>query len=355
MGYAHNFDLSNHGRILLLWDMHKVDVDIILTTEQYIHCRVCCRISGRGFLVTFVYGLHSIVTRRPLWEALSDLGDTISEAWMIMGDFNSFLSIHEKQGGSPVTNHEMRDMQIFTQACGLVDLRSVGCRLTWSNGTVSCKLDRALVNSFWLMEDFDAYAEFTAPGCLSDHSCTIVHTLAKDRAPNRPFKFLNMWTLHKDFLKVVGDSWAAPVIGNAQFILKTMFRLKKCLRELNKNHFGHITEKAKRAKDELMEIQKGILDGGPIPSEYSHVRKKTTLLMEAERQFFQQRAKNVYLRNSDKCTKFFHDVVKRNNKRNAIIMLKKRDEEQTTSLGEVAEEFIDYFHGLLGQKEVCAE
>ncbi|XP_042401070.1 uncharacterized protein LOC121991112 [Zingiber officinale] len=297
MGYAHNFDLSNHGRILLLWDMHKVDVDIILTTEQYIHCRVCCRISSRRFLVTFVYGLHSIVTRRPLWEALSDLGDSISEAWMIMGDFNSFLSIHEKQGGSPVTNHEMRDMQIFAQVCGLVDLRSIGCHLTWSNGNVS----------------------------------------SKDCAPNRPFKFLNMWTLHKDFLKVVGDSWAAPVIGNAQFILKTkLFRLKKCLRELNKNHFGHISKKARRAKDELVEIQKDILDGGPIPSDYSHVRKKTTLLMEAERQFYQQRAKNVYLRSSDKCTKFCHDVVKRNNKRNAIIMLKKRDREQTTSLGEVS-------------------
>ncbi|XP_074560786.1 uncharacterized protein LOC141816966 [Curcuma longa] len=287
MGYAHNFDCSNHGRILLLWDLQKVDMDIIMTTKQYIHCHVRCRISNRGFLVTYVYGLHSIVTRRPLWEALMDLGDNISNAWMLMGDFNSFLSIHDKQ-------------------------------------------------------DFDAYAEFTAPGCLSDHSCTIVHTLAKDRPPNRAFKFLNMWTLHGDFLKVVGDSWAAPVMGNAQFILKTkLFRLKKCLRELNKKHFGHISEKARRAKEELEEMQRGILDGGPSPLEYSHVRKKVTLLAEAERQFYQQRAKNTYLRSSDKCTKFFHDVVKRNNKRNAIIMLKKRDGEQTTSIFEVAEEFVD--------------
>ncbi|XP_074570567.1 uncharacterized protein LOC141827233 [Curcuma longa] len=308
----------------------------------------------RSFFVTFVYGLHSIVTRRPLWDALVDLGDNITDAWMVMGDFNSYLSIDEKKGGSPVTNHELRDMQNFTQVCGLVDLRSIGCRFTWTNGNVSCKLDRALVNSFWLMADFDAFAEFTAPGCLSDHSCTIVHTMSKDRPPNRAFKFINMWALHEDFEKIVKDSWAAPIQGHAQYILKgKMFRLKRCLRELNKNNFGHISEKAKRAKEELEEVQRSILDGGPPPIEYTQIRKKANLLIEAERQFYQQRAKNVYLKSADKCTKFFHDVVKRNNKRNAIITLKKRNGDQTTSINEVAEEFVDYFHGLLGKKEAC--
>ncbi|XP_042410124.1 uncharacterized protein LOC121999519 [Zingiber officinale] len=243
-----------------------------------------------------------------------------------MGDFNSFLSIDEKKGGSPVTNHEMRDMQIFAQACGLVDLRSIRCRFTWSNGNVSCKLDTALVNSFWLMADYDAYAEFTAPGCLSDHSCTIVHTLAKDRPPDKDFKFINMWTLHEDFEKIVKDSWAVPMQGKAQYILKAkMFRLKRCLRELHKNKIGHISEKAKKAKEELEEVQRSSLDGGPTPMGYTHIRKKANLLAEAERQFYQQRAKNVYLKSADKCTKFFHDMVKRNNKRNAIITLKKRN------------------------------
>ncbi|XP_042472114.1 uncharacterized protein LOC122054743 [Zingiber officinale] len=352
MGHTHNFHLSNHGRILLIWDLHKVDMDIVMTTNQYIHCHIRCRISSRSFFVTFVYDLHSIVTRRSLWEALVDLGDNIANVWMVMGDFNLFLSIDEKKDGFPVTNHEMRDMQIFTQACGLVDLRSIGCLFTWSNGNVSCKLDRALVNSFWLMTDFDAYAEFTAPGCLLDHSCTIVHTLSKDRPLNRPFKFINMWPLHEDFEKVVKDSWAANIQGNAQYVLKAkMFHLKRCLRELNKNNFGHISEKAKREKEELEEVQRNILDGGPTPMEYTHIRKKANLLAKAERQFYQQMAKNVYLKSADKCTKSFHDVVKRNNKRNAIITLKKRNRDQTTSINEVAEEFVDYFHGLLGKKE----
>lgn len=44
---------------------------------------------------------------------------------------------------------------------------------------------------------------------------------------------------------------------------------------------------------------------------------------DAKRMFYQQRAKSTYLRSSDRCTQFFHDVVKRNNKRNAIVTITK--------------------------------
>lgn len=223
-----------------------------------------------------------------------------------------------------VTNYEIHDLERFVHTCGLVDLRSVGCRLTWTNGTVSSKLDRTLVNSHWLLADYESYAEFIAPGCLSDHSCSIVTTLAREGGLNRPFKFFNMWTLHEDFQGLVKTSSEEPANENAQYRLKEKLRrLKGKLRSLDKHRFQHISEQAKRAKKELEEAQHGLLAGGEPSSEYGTIRRKATILVEAEKSFYQQRVKSVYLKNSDRNTKFFHDLVKRNNKRNAIITLTK--------------------------------
>ncbi|XP_042467517.1 uncharacterized protein LOC122050697 [Zingiber officinale] len=80
----------------------------------------------------------------------------IVEPWLIMGDYNSPLAIQDKEGGEPV----------------------------------SCKLDRAMVNSQWLVADYESYVEFTPPD-------------------------------------LVANTWEAPVYGNAQFTLKIkLTRLK---------------------------------------------------------------------------------------------------------------------------------
>lgn len=58
---------------------------------------------------------------------------------------------------------------------------------------------------------------------------------------------------------------------------------------------------------------------------------------------------------SDRCTKFFHDMIKRNNKRNTIVAIVKRPGEHTTSLSEVATEFEEYLQELLGTTMLCRE
>lgn len=151
------------------------------------------------------------------------------ESWLLMGDFNSLLMIDDKEGGQLVTNYELWDFDLLVQACGLVDLRSIGYRLTWTNGMVYCKLDHALANSHWFLADYDSFVEFTPPRCLSNHSCCIVSTMVRDQGPKQPFKF-NMWALHRDFHGLVVDSWEVSVLGNTQFTLKAkLTRLKERL------------------------------------------------------------------------------------------------------------------------------
>lgn len=114
---------------------------------------------GRSFLVTFIYGLHSISARRPLWEALTGLAGVSAYPWLVLGDFNALLTPQDKEGGMPISHYETFDFTMALQHCDLVDLCSMGCWLTWANGAVSSKLDRALVNTQWLLEDYHNYAK----------------------------------------------------------------------------------------------------------------------------------------------------------------------------------------------------
>ena len=50
--------------------------------------------------VTFVYGLHTVDTRRPLWALLKKISDTMQTEWCVLGDFNVILSSEDMLHGS---------------------------------------------------------------------------------------------------------------------------------------------------------------------------------------------------------------------------------------------------------------
>lgn len=99
---------------------------------------------------------------------------------MVLGDFNALLTTQDKEGGMLVLYYETSDLDAMVQSYDLVDLRSMGCWLTWTNGKISRKLDRTLVNTHWLLANYQSYAEFLSPGCLSEHSCCIVDLLRRE-------------------------------------------------------------------------------------------------------------------------------------------------------------------------------
>lgn len=72
-------------------------------------------------------------------------------------------------------------------------------------------------------------------------------------------------------------------------------------------------------------------------------------MLEAERLFFAQKATGEFQMLGDRCSKFFHDLIKRNNKRNLILAITKRDRVVTSCKDESAAEFVGYFKQRLGQ------
>lgn len=164
---------------------------------QFIHHWIFSKVSTYLLLTTFVYGLDNIVNQRRLWSALKQTGEDTTDTWLVIEDFNVMLTVEDKTDRLLLTHYELQDLEDLVYNKSLMDIQSIGCRFTWTIRTISCKLDYAMVNTCWLLEDFHGYRKFLPPGCLSNHSCFDTTRWAENMTS---FKFFNMWALHENFL-----------------------------------------------------------------------------------------------------------------------------------------------------------
>ncbi|KAK4382606.1 hypothetical protein Sango_2855300 [Sesamum angolense] len=164
-----------------------------------------------------------------------------------------------------------------------------------------------------------------------------------------------MWADHPDFIQTVEGRWGLNVEGTPQFRLcRKLKALKSSLKVFNNLHYSHISARAKEADLALQDAQTH-LESNPgdvaVRDSLGDLRKKATFLAEAERHFYYQKAKIHFLKQGDRNTKFFHDMVKRNAARNSILAITKTDVSIITSAPEIAREFVDFYTSLLGTED----
>lgn len=158
-----NFDshhlVSPHGQggggLALLWKK-EVDIQVLSASHNFIDTKVSYK--GNDFFRTFVYGAPEVANRQAVWDALSSLASSRSDAWFLTGDFNEILNNSEKSGGKERLESTFCAFRSFIAQCDLFDLQHTGNFLSWrgtrgsqATGTyvVHCRLDRTLVNSEW--------------------------------------------------------------------------------------------------------------------------------------------------------------------------------------------------------------
>ncbi|XP_073020353.1 uncharacterized protein [Primulina eburnea] len=229
-----------------------------------------------------------------------------------MGDFNNVLSKNEKKGGLPVKNYETKDFVDCVASLDLLDLPST--------------------------------VDFVAPGCISDHTLAIVSMFEQRKQLPKQFNFFNMWTMYDDFRELITANWKFCGYGIAQYMLKQKFlALKKPLQTLNRNKFSSISARASAMKNKLENLQLKLLEDGDRATNYAEIQRQTVIMLEAERMFIAQKAKIPYLKQGDRCTKFFHDLIKINHKRNAIISLTRLDGSICDDPKDIADCFVEYY------------
>lgn len=60
--------------------------------------------------------------RKPLWEDLRSIGQHVTTAWLVCGNFNAVLHPQDRMFGSPVTMAEIKDYSECIQDTMLSEL-----------------------------------------------------------------------------------------------------------------------------------------------------------------------------------------------------------------------------------------
>ncbi|KAL2224464.1 UNVERIFIED_CONTAM: hypothetical protein Sindi_3064900, partial [Sesamum indicum] len=169
-------DYSSVGnRIWIVWDENIVDVHILDSADQFIHCRVTNMADNESVIITVVYGASEVIDRRNLWTALETLSQQCSDIpWMVGGDFNAVRDLNEVCGISGDIRMATEEFNAGILEAGLIPLPMQGEWFTWHNCSTSMRslwkrLDRILINDRWLARFPSAYYHSFTPR-TSDHS-----------------------------------------------------------------------------------------------------------------------------------------------------------------------------------------
>lgn len=137
------------GGIWVLWNKADVQLKYVVSTTQFVHCQIWTTSSTEYQYATFVYGDTTTCRRKSLWRDLESIARRVQGQWIVLGDFNTFLSPADKLGGATVNYQEMDQFQTCLNNCGLSQIPVVGDRYTWEKEGVQERLDWGFCNFGW--------------------------------------------------------------------------------------------------------------------------------------------------------------------------------------------------------------
>jgi hypothetical protein len=308
------------GGILLMWD-RRVVTKIEVCLGNYV-AACSFRNVGDGLVWAFagVYGPTCNSLRRFLWEELAGLLSYWDLPWCIGGDFNATIFHNERSGGAGY-RRAASEFADFIGDHGLMDLPLGGGMSTWSNSLSWSRLDRFLVSPDWEM-GYPGLVQRKLLRVCSDHA-PIILTRGGLQQGKRSFKFENMWLKEEGFVDKVRDWWGSfSFEGTPSFVLaKKLQALKGKIKEWNSEVFGDVGTRIKAWAEEVKSLDsfeeiRGLSD--------EEKERRSRLISDLEGSLLQeeicwrQKSRIRWLKEGDKCTKFFHQVANANRRNNSI-------------------------------------
>ncbi|XP_022866117.1 uncharacterized protein LOC111385927, partial [Olea europaea var. sylvestris] len=281
---------NESNKIWFFWNSWT-NVTIIVDHPQFLHVKVEDPRLGLPIYFTPVYASCDPSVRRDLWAGLHHISLDMEDPWIVGGDFNVITHDGERTG------HNTRDRgtTAFSDMMldsGLEDAGFLGNRYTWTNGQVRKRLDRVLINS-----SAAAFCRQLTVKHLnrtsSDHSPLLLQWTSDDDLGPRPFRFLNVWTKHHDFLAFVAQKWSLPThLTGMAALWEKFFRMKQGLRWWNRHVFGDIFQRVRGAEDRVDEAEI-VFDSDPTPEHRDILHPVQAALnqtLSIEEGFWKQRA-----------------------------------------------------------------
>ncbi|XP_018460019.2 uncharacterized protein LOC108830945 [Raphanus sativus] len=351
---------AENGRIVFMWDP-LLSVVIYLKTPQIMICGVFNPASCESVTVGVVYAYNEQGDREDLWNTITQISTSSlirNASWMVIGDFNQFLTVSEVYSLYPssFSTRGMSDFQDCLQANEIFDLSFRGCQFTWSNKSPtnpkSRKLDRALVNEAWMDNFPNSLATFEPPGS-SDHSpCLVTIT---DETPRRKirFTFFSFFASHPDYGQLMKSAWSTPV--TSRFPMSSFYQklrsAKNCCKGINKSKFSGIEKRTKEAFEHLQSIQNQMMNSPSQQLFQQEVQAREAWLTfsASERNFFKLKSRVRWESKGDLNTGFYHKSVKANLSRNLIHFLTDSEDRRVFDPQEIKNMAVRFYSLLQGR------
>ena len=127
-----------------------------------------------------------------------------------MGDFNAYMSCHDKKGGGQPNYHSMRSFEACINSSGMIDTEVVGDPFTWERDLLKEKIDWAFTNQHWI-DSFPLTTVHHLNKYGSDHRPILLRTKPCDHtlASKPPFRCQAAWFLDSEFTEIVRSCWAS--------------------------------------------------------------------------------------------------------------------------------------------------
>ncbi|XP_060170580.1 uncharacterized protein LOC132601516 [Lycium barbarum] len=234
------------------------------------------------------------------------LANTITEAWMIGGDFN--------------VPQDVEDFAFCVNSCELEEISFKGSPFTWWNGRArdDCifeRLDRMLINAP-LQNWFSSLEVEQLARTGSDHTPLLCTYGEIDKNQYKPLKFLKFWVERDFFIDTVKHNWPGDIFKQI-IIRKEIVRIKEELFEEDPSHVNRcVLQNAETEIKKYLQYQE------------DYWRKKSGL---------------DWLVEGDRNTKFFHTIVKGRRKKLQIRKIQNSEGDWIEEEDQIAAEAISFY------------
>ncbi|XP_059315374.1 uncharacterized protein LOC132065978 [Lycium ferocissimum] len=350
-----DYSQEPNGRIWVLWNDQQVQVTILQSNPQMVHCSVKDRNSDFSCQMTFIYGLNLAAGRKDIWNHIRNMSPMINVPWILLGDFNTILSVHDRVNGLPVQQGEITDFQDCIQDAGLGQLNRKGCQFSWSNKRdaevrIYSLIDWAFGNDLWFMAYSSLEAHYYNPHC-SDHSPILIRTKVDRYQLPKPYRMLNVLLVYEPLRRADFDNWGKKITGHAMFrVWQKLKGIQQDTKQMNKamssldgklaNLQGLVARNQEELENDLFNPQL-IREERELISQleyWSHIHERV----------LRQRSKVTWIAHGDSNTKYFHASLKARQAKNRISSICNEQGLLLTDPQLVQQEFTQFFRGLLG-------
>ncbi|GKA91117.1 RNA-directed DNA polymerase, eukaryota, reverse transcriptase zinc-binding domain protein [Tanacetum coccineum] len=184
------------------------------------------------------------------------------------------------------------------------------------------------------------------PYLVSDHSPAIMSIPRGCDKKKKSFRFANYVADKEEFIHLIKEEWKHEVRGCQMYkVVQRLKMLKKPLNNLNW-HNGNLLERASKLKRKLEEAQSNV-DAAKKQIAMNLVNEYTKVA-EDELKLLHQKAKIQWLKEWDKNSAYFHNILKARKNKSGIVSICCEDGSRVK--GElVSAQFVKHFQNLLGR------